>query len=193
MIAVSHSVRNTHGGVGRQGVCVTKVGTPRRTRIEATRSRGLNHGTPEIPSAAYRPQSRYPGNEVTDVSHSSPFVSFATFVFHSSSHPPSARVEARTQRSRREKESSPPRLSQPACISGVSRTKWKTEDSASDILTTRVSYSHTRDLLIPLPCIFRVFRSFRGWNPVCVVPDTVTDEREAHTSYVSGQFIWHGS
>ena len=32
------------------------------------------------------------------------------------------------------------------------------------------------------PCTFRVFRVFRGCIPACVVGETATDERDAHTS-----------
>ena len=29
--------------------------------------------------------------------------------------------------------------------------------------------------------LFRVFRAFRGWIPACLVGETATDERDAHT------------
>ncbi len=52
---------------------------------------------------------------------------------------------------------------------------------ASDSLAERVRHPAPRDVHRHDPLLFRVFRAFRGWIPACLVGETATDERDAHT------------
>ena len=60
-------------------------------------------------------------------------------------------------------------------------TKKEDRGQASDSLAERVRHPTPRDVHHHDTRLFRVFRAFRGWIPACVVGETATDERDAHT------------
>ena len=86
------------------------------------------------------------------------------------------------------------RASKPSEWNHESHETHEKEDrgTASDSLAERVRHPTPRNVLHHDTLPFRVFRAFRGGIPACVVGETATDERDAHTSQRSLDEVTRG-